>query len=456
MSNQTKTEADNSGAQAAPAPAPAALQPAAPGPAPAAPGPQSAVPQLATSFTPAPLSRGYKVFLIVYITLLQMFTMFSTDLYTPALPGMTVYFQTSESIVNLTLVVFFVFQLLGMLVFGPVSDRYGRKPILLIGASAYILTSLGCTLAQNIGVLIGFRALQAFAVGAATSMATALVKDCFIGRTRENVLVLVQAVFILGPIIAPVIGAQTLQFFSWRASFAILVLLGMVVFVLTLFFRESLPISERLTGSFFASFRGLAVVAKNRDFMLFLLVTTIFVSLPFLAYLSVAAFIYESFFGLSALEYSYYFAAAAGCSVVGLLLYKLIERRITIRALTTALLIGTVLCGLGMLLFGHSSAFVFFLMMMVYQAIEMMARPYSVNTLFDLQKDDTGSASSMMNCSYTVVGLIGVLPVVALAGDYITSLAVLLLLGFAFSLVFWLVLQRRGRMNLSVTCTPPR
>jgi DHA1 family bicyclomycin/chloramphenicol resistance-like MFS transporter len=395
-----------------------------------------------------------KIFLIGYIAVLQMFAMFSTDLYAPALPSMTEYFQTSESIVNLTLAVFFMFQLVGMMVFGPVSDRYGRKPVLLVGTLSYIVTSIGCVFVQDIWLLILLRAPQAMSVGAVMSMATALVKDCFSGRVRENVLVLLQAIFVLGPIAAPVIGAQLLQFFSWRACFVFLVILGCLAALLTFFFAESLPVESRSEGSFLGSFKGLATVAKNRDFMLFMLATTCFIALSFLVYITLAPYIYEGMFGLSPLEYSYFFGATAGLSIIGLLVYKFVERKTTIRVLTSCLICGGGVCGLGILLFGHISPWHFFPFATLLQALGMMARPFSVNIMLDLQQSDTGAASSLMNSSFTVIGLLGMMPVLAIGGDNIYSFGILLIIGFVLSLLFWLAMLRTSKMDFSRICTP--
>src|SRR5512142_434429 len=102
-------------------------------------------------------SRG----LIVLIALLSAFVPLSTDLYLPALPAMSKNLLAPAEQISLTLSAFFITYSIGMLMWGPLSDRYGRKPILLIGLSVYVLSSVLCSTATSVTALIAFRALQA-------------------------------------------------------------------------------------------------------------------------------------------------------------------------------------------------------------------------------------------------------------------------------------------------------
>ena len=98
--------------------------------------------------------------MVFFITLTNMFVPLSTDLYLPALPTMSQYFNVSGSLVNLTLVGFFFFFAVGTLLFGPLSDKYGRRIILLVGSGLYSLMSLTCALAPNVYVMIFARVFQ--------------------------------------------------------------------------------------------------------------------------------------------------------------------------------------------------------------------------------------------------------------------------------------------------------
>jgi DHA1 family bicyclomycin/chloramphenicol resistance-like MFS transporter len=381
-------------------------------------------------------------FIVAYLILLMMFVIFSTDMYAPALPIMTGEFHTSETLVNMTVVLFFAFMIAGMLVLGPMSDKVGRRPILLFGTGLYVLASLGCVAAWSIWALIGFRIVQAVACGGLMSVNLAVVKDTFAGQSMVTVLMITQAISVIGPIAAPVIGAWLLAWFSWRASFVVLAALGAAAFACALVFRESLAPEARTEGSVGASLRGLGRVARNGRFMVFLLICTCFTALPFNLYLTAAPFIYEDYFGLSPQAYSYFFGATAGLAVLGLVLYRVVSRWVSLRRITTALILGAGLSGAGMLAFGHRSPWAFFAFMLVFQMIGSMVRPYSSNVLLMTHEGDTGAASSMLSVAMQGLGVLAMLPAVLIGGDYLTSLAVLILIGFAISQTLWLALLR--------------
>ena len=105
--------------------------------------------------------------LLAFIGFLSAFIPLSTDLYLPSLPTMAEYFGVENTLINLTLVLFFIFFALGMLVWGPLSDKYGRKRILVVGMSIYTIASLLCALSGNVYQLIIFRIFQAIEIGRA-------------------------------------------------------------------------------------------------------------------------------------------------------------------------------------------------------------------------------------------------------------------------------------------------
>jgi DHA1 family bicyclomycin/chloramphenicol resistance-like MFS transporter len=160
--------------------------------------------------------------LIVFLALLSAFVPLSTDLYLPALPGMARYFQVDESLTNLTLILFFGFYSLATLVWGPLSDKYGRRPILLVGLGVYALASGLCGLSASVYELMFFRVLQAIGGAAASAVSTAVVKDAYRGRRRETTLAVVQSMVVIAPAVAPVLGALLLEFTSWRGVFVTL------------------------------------------------------------------------------------------------------------------------------------------------------------------------------------------------------------------------------------------
>ena len=166
--------------------------------------------------------------LVALITFLSAFVPLSTDLYLPALPGMALYFGVSADLANLTLILFFVFFGAGTLFWGPLSDRYGRRPVLLAALSIYTAASLGCALSGDIHQLIAFRIFQAVGASGAFAVATAMVKDVYESKRREPILAMVQSMVLISPVAAPVLGAILLRFVSWRGAFWALALIGLL------------------------------------------------------------------------------------------------------------------------------------------------------------------------------------------------------------------------------------
>ena len=344
--------------------------------------------------------------LVILIALLSAFIPLSTDLYLPALPGMAENFQAPVSLMNLTLVVFFVFYSFGTLFLGPLSDKYGRKPILIIGLAIYIASSILCSLANNVYYLIVWRIFQAIGSGAATSVSMAIIKDSFYGRERVSALALVQSMIAVAPVIAPMIGAQVLYFTSWRGVFWSLAAIGLISFLGVLFLEET--IDERTVGNIFHSLSRLGVVLKNRGFT-FLLLTFSFLNLPMMAYVSGSSYIYVNGFELSEQIYSYFFAASASLAVIGPFIYlKLAKHFKDNTIIVTSLGIITIL-GLLIFLVGNLSPWVFSILMGSSTMTLSILRPPGTNLMFEQQKHDTGSVSSLMSCGMTLMGSLGMI-----------------------------------------------
>ncbi|WP_207460220.1 multidrug effflux MFS transporter [Azospirillum sp. SYSU D00513] len=158
----------------------------------------------------------------VLLTALVALGPISTDLYLPALPTLVTVFGTDIASVQLTLSVFLVGFAVSQLVYGPLSDRFGRRPALLGGVLVYLLGSLGCMMATSIGGLIAARLVQAVGACCGPVVARAVVRDVF-GRDRAaSVLAYMAMAMTLAPAAGPVLGGVMTELFGWRANFALL------------------------------------------------------------------------------------------------------------------------------------------------------------------------------------------------------------------------------------------
>lgn len=393
------------------------------------------------SWLKSPQTKLGQTGLIVLITLVNVIMPFSTDMYTPAIPTLPEYFNTTEPVVNLTLICFFVTMTFAMLVLGPISDQFGRKPIFVGSMALYTIASLLCAASTTIGMLIAARVLQAIGGGGALAVSMTLAKDCFIREKREKIIALFQILSVVGPVAAPLIGGFLLRFFDWHASFVLLGVLGAVSFVLTLLFDESLPEDERRAGGVTSTVEGLVTVARNRSFTTLLILVSVF-SVPFMGYIAVGAYIYIDFFGTTAQEYTYFFAATSAVMMLGPILWIKASSHTTPRLFTYGVLAACLAASMGLLALGERSPFIFCALLMVF-AIGMSAlRPYTTNILLSQQERDTGSASSLINFAFNVFGVLGMALAVLPWPNYVVGIGVLMATCALIAVAIWVFLLR--------------
>jgi DHA1 family bicyclomycin/chloramphenicol resistance-like MFS transporter len=379
--------------------------------------------------------------LIVLIALLSAFIPLSTDLYLPALPGMGDFFGVSAGLTNLTLILFFLFFSLGLLFWGPLSDRYGRRPVLLAGLALYIAASAGCALSWDIWLLILFRILQALGGSAASAVATAMVKDVYEGRKRESILALVQSMVVISPAAAPVLGAFMLPYTSWRGLFVTLALIGIVSMAGGLLLQETIP--SRYTGTVTQSVRRLGAVLKNPGFTSLLIVFSL-VSTASLAFVSASSYIYQDGFGLSEQWYSFYFALNAVALIAGPFLYLWLSRHFGRRSIVGAGFAAMIASGILVCLFGGLGPLVLALALLPASLMGSCVRPGGAFLMLDQQREDTGSAATLINCSSLVFGSAGMVLVFLFGNSLVFGLGAINVAAGVACLLGWTAIGRRG------------
>ena len=380
--------------------------------------------------------------MVAFIAFMNMFIPLSTDMYLPALPEMGHYFTASNSLVSLTLTIFFFMFAVSMVLFGPLSDKYGRKPVLLAGTAIYTLASISCALAANIYVLILGRLFQAVGAGAVITVATALIKDCFRGKLMTRILAITQATSVIAPMAAPLIGGFLLNFTSWRGAFLLLGLLGALNVFLSFLYSETLPPAKRYQGKVSSSLSLLWALGKQRHFMVILAMFSLLAA-PYMAYLSVSSFVYIETFALNAQEYSYFFAVNSAAAIVGPVIYLRLRHAISDTKILWSCFLTAAGSALLVLFPGHGGAAFFLFAFLPFTIIESMVRPFSMDLLLNEAKEHAGTASSMINFVHTLFGSIGMMLGTLPWGDFIGGLGVIMLGSVILAVCLW---RSEGRL----------
>ncbi|MDR1815512.1 MAG: MFS transporter, partial [Clostridiales Family XIII bacterium] len=291
-----------------------------------------------------------------YLILIGAAPMLSTDLYLPALPAISDYYDTQDSITNMTMILFMATQAICSLLWGPISDRIGRRPVVITGGALYFAGSLLCMFSGNIELLVVSRVIQAAGGGAAVMAASAYVKDVFPEERREQVLSLVQGMSLFGPAVAPSIGALILRVSDWRGIFVLMVAMGAVMLLGAIVFPETLR--EPSGQSALRAFGRLWFVMKNRRFASVVLIFGI-PAIGTMAFINASPYIFESHFGLSEQIYGIFFAASAVAMMAGAFAYAPLTARLSRTPVAVISLGVSAVSGICILLVGDVSPFVF-------------------------------------------------------------------------------------------------
>jgi DHA1 family bicyclomycin/chloramphenicol resistance-like MFS transporter len=378
--------------------------------------------------------------LIALLGLLSAFIPLSTDLYLPALPSMMAQYQVSEAEMNLTLILFFIAYGIATLVWGPLSDKYGRKKVLTIGLSVYIASSLMCALSGSVHELILFRSFQAVGGGGVTAVATAVIKDVFEGRRRIVVLAIVQSMVLIAPAVAPVLGAALLQATTWQGIFLVLAAIGAIAMVGSVAMVETLEVPYR--GSILSTLGRLGVVLRNRRFT-YLLIMFSLVSMASLSFVAASSYIYINGFGLTEQAYSFHFALNAIGLITAPVAYIFLSRRFDMWSVVGLCFAVISLSGVLVCIVGNSAPLVFALALLPATFAGSLTRAPGTNFMLDQQRTDAGSASSLIACTGLIMGSMGMTLVSMPWANLVLVLGLINAVIGAVCLAMWLFVSRK-------------
>ena len=271
--------------------------------------------------------RQYSTAWILLLALLTALGPLSIDMYLPALPQMANEFGVSTQMIANTLPAYFLGLAIGQLIYGPVSDRIGRKPPLYFGLSLYVIASLACAFTTNEWALIAARIFQALGGCVGVVIARAAIRDRLDMQGSAQAFSSMMIVMGLAPILAPMFGAWILTFFPWQAIFLTLAMIGVICWLcIHFFFKESLAIERRLKLSTYQVTTLYAAILKDDSFRLPMFAGCLTGAALF-CYISSASAVFMGQYGLSQQQFSYAFAFNAA----GVMLMSSINKHLNTR-----------------------------------------------------------------------------------------------------------------------------
>ncbi len=347
---------------------------------------------------------------ILLLAILTAFPPLSTDMYLPAIPFLQTLWNRPLAVINLTLVLFFAVYCVCLLIYGPLSDRFGRRPPLITGIAIFIGGSLLCALATGIEMLIAARIIQAVGAASASAISMAIAKDRLEAREREAVMGYVSVIMALAPMVAPMIGSLIITRFTWPWIFAVQAAMGLVALAGVIAMPESHPTP---TGApVIELVKSYGRILANRRFMAVVACTSL-VGLPFFGFIASSSSIYISFYQVSENIFALFFGANALCFMAGAMICARFGPRIGSVTMMTTGFAGLAAAGLVMALHVFSGPWALAVPMGFVSFFLGISRPPANNLALEQVRGDAGAASSLLVFIYFILGA-GAMAVVSL------------------------------------------
>jgi len=322
----------------------------------------------------------------------------TTDMYLPSLPDIARQLDASTAQAQFTISAYLIGFAVGQIFYGPVSDRHGRKPVLLAAVALYCVASLACALSKSIEMLIVARAFQALGGSGGIVLTRAIVRDLYSGARAGRELSLIGSVMALAPVLAPVVGGLLQTGFGWRIVFTTLVCAGVMgVGIVWLLLPETLNMRAAEPVSMSSMLRSYRVVARHPAYLAYLGITSASYAGLF-AWISGSAFVLQNLYGLAPFDFGVAFALGS----VGYMTGSALAARLVVRLGVDGVLgLGGCACaagGLGMVAavaLGLTSALSLVLPVAVYLAGLGMVLPQGIAGAMTPFPERAGAASSL-------------------------------------------------------------
>ena len=267
----------------------------------------------------------------------------STDIYIASMPTITQLFHTSTAITQLTLSLFFIGFAISQLIWGPLSDRFGRRSMLIAGLALFVIGGLCCALSQSIHELILSRVIQACGAGCSFVMAFSMIKDYFSDKETGTAIRIVTVTMMISPMIAPILGSYLLAWINWQANFYFLFAYGLILLICACLIPETYPKAKRTPLPVHTLFSAYSDQIKNDKFLFVAIAFATNFAVMF-CFISASPVIYIKLYHIAKSDFGYFFAFNALALILGNLSTKKLSKRFSLKGLAVSASILSV-CG---------------------------------------------------------------------------------------------------------------
>lgn len=362
-------------------------------------------------------------YLVFFLASLSAFGSFVNDMYLPSLPAMKVFFNCSVSTVQLGLTFGMIGLGVGQILLGPLSDKYGRKSVLMISLLVFIAGAVVSVFSPTIHFFLWCRLVQGLGASGAYFLARTIPADVYQGRPLAKTMALIGAINGIAPASAPVIGGVVSDHFEWKGVFVLLTIIALLILLGSIRLKETLPPERRFKGNIAEAFRNYPVLLRNKPFMIHVLLKSSALGLLF-AYVSSAPFIFQTHYGYSQTVFGLFMGGNALFIVVGSMLALKFKELKNAAYAGAWIVLGAILVQSVMLWTGVSFWLFELLLLPMLYGLGML---FTVSNTLAMNegREDAGSASAILGVGGYIFGAI-VSPLVG-KGDIMHSTAIVFL-----------------------------
>ena len=330
---------------------------------------------------------------IILLSALVAFGPLSIDMYLPSLPSIATDLATHVNAVQKTITIFLIGFSIGMLIYGPLSDRYGRKKLLIVGILIYIFATLGCIFVNKIEQLQGLRFLQALGGASASVLSRALVRDLFKSEDIPKILSVMHIITMIATLVAPLLGAVIVEYMHWTGIFTFLLIYALVCLIWCYFSIPKTVTAPQPTG-IIENYKAVLSCRRAWGFML----CNSFSFGGMFAYITASSFVFMHYYHFTPQQYAYLFASNIFAIIVFTSINKHALQKYSAYQLLKVMSFISCLSGLYLLsitLFNLDSVYLLILGLMIFVGVTGAIGANSIANLLQILPKQAGTASGL-------------------------------------------------------------